>query len=44
MTPSCLMNTLTLGRVIGIALMLLSAAFPVDGVSASPSGIGTDGR
>jgi murein DD-endopeptidase MepM/ murein hydrolase activator NlpD len=38
------MNRVTPGGVIGIALWLLSAAFPVDGFSASPSAIGTDGR
>lgn len=44
MTPYRQLRMLKPGRVIGLALLLLAAAFPVDGFSGSRSAIGFDGK
>lgn len=44
MTPYRQLSMITPGRVIGLALVLLAAAFPVDGFPGSRSAIGIDGK
>lgn len=41
MTRSCQPSMINPGRVIGLALFLLAAAFPIDGFASSRSAIGT---
>ena len=43
MTQSCLLRMFKPDGVIGMAVVLLSAVFPVDGFSGSRSAIGIDG-
>src|SRR5689334_5187507 len=44
MTQSCRLKMFKPGTVIGLALVLLAAVFPVEGFPGSRSAIGQDGR